>query len=216
MQTLNKLPSFVNALGRKHREILVLPQNQNSSSRSSFDSISVSESWDGFCFLVVKMENKETDEVEKLKTKFMSAWNNVKYSWVLKSKTSFSRNSPVFLLGKCYHFKAEEAEGPSGSSCNEGGVPCSRGSALTSDCGWGCALRAGQMMLAQALLLHFLGRDWTWSEALNLQTLDTESWTSSAARKLVASLEASLQGERPPGTDPLPFPRAGRKRQTST
>ncbi|XP_051020581.1 cysteine protease ATG4C isoform X2 [Acomys russatus] len=53
------------------------------------------------------MEASGTDEVDKLKTKFISAWNNMKYSWVLKTKTYFSRNSPVLLLGKCYHFKYE-------------------------------------------------------------------------------------------------------------
>ncbi|KAM3875954.1 cysteine protease ATG4C [Diretmus argenteus] len=170
------------------------------------------------------MENKGSDEVERLKTKFLSAWHNVKYSWALKSKTSFSRNSPVFLLGKCYHFKAEDDDSlaeacyeASDEACDEdlvtGNVEAFRrdfasrvwltyreefppltGSTLTSDCGWGCMLRAGQMMLAQALILHFLGREWTWSEALTLQPLDTETWTTSAAKRLVASLEASLQG----------------------
>ncbi|KAM9762697.1 cysteine protease ATG4C isoform 1-T2 [Menidia menidia] len=167
------------------------------------------------------MENKESDEVEKLKTKFLSAWHNVKYSWALKSKTSFSRDSPVLLLEKCYHFKAEEDSSLSEACCDEdlvmGNVEAFRkdfasrvwltyreefpplpGSTLTSDCGWGCMLRAGQMMLAQALALHFLGRDWTWSEALTLKPLDTETWTMTAAKRLVASLEASLQSS--PGT----------------
>uniref|UniRef100_UPI0037E73DCD cysteine protease ATG4C n=1 Tax=Semicossyphus pulcher TaxID=241346 RepID=UPI0037E73DCD len=178
------------------------------------------------------MENKGSDEVEKLKTKFLSAWHNVKYSWALKSKTSFSRNSPVLLLGKFYHFKAEDDDSPT-EACYDtsdedfvmGNVdnfrkdftsrvwltyreefPPLPGSSLTSDCGWGCMLRAGQMMLAQALTLHFLGRDWTWSEALALQPLDTETWTSSAAKRLVASLEATLQGPNRPydhGSPPM-------------
>lgn len=161
-----------------------------------------------------------------MKTKFLSVWHNVKYSWALKSKTSFSRNSPVLLLGKCYHFKVEDEDSPTEEACCEatdedfamGNVEAFRrdfasrvwltyreefpplpGSTLTSDCGWGCMLRAGQMMLAQALSLHLLGRDWTWSEALSLQPLDTETWTTSAAKRFVASLEASLQ----PGSSQL-------------
>lgn len=40
--------------------------------------------------------------------------------------------------------------------------------------------------------------DWTWPEALALQPLDTQTWTTTAAKRLVASLEASLQSS--PGT----------------
>ncbi|XP_033937245.1 cysteine protease ATG4C [Pseudochaenichthys georgianus] len=174
------------------------------------------------------MENKGSDEVETLKTKFVSVWHNVKYSWALKLKTSFSRNSPVLLLGKCYHFKAEDDDSVAeacSEACGEDSVvgnaeafrkdftsrvwltyreecPPLPGSTLTSDCGWGCMLRAGQMMLAQALILHFLGRDWTWSEAMALQPLDTETWTTSAAKRLVASLQGPSRspehGPHPP------------------
>ncbi|KAJ1723069.1 Cysteine protease atg4 [Coemansia erecta] len=33
-------------------------------------------------------------------------------------------------------------------------------SAFTTDSGWGCMLRAGQTLLAQAMQLHYFGRDW--------------------------------------------------------
>lgn len=48
-------------------------------------------------------------------------------------------------------------------------------------------------MLIVAHMLY-LSKDWTWTEALTLQPLDTETWTTTAAKRLVASLEASLQG----------------------
>ncbi|NXM18451.1 ATG4C protease, partial [Ploceus nigricollis] len=172
------------------------------------------------------MEATGTDEVEKIKSKFMSAWHNMKYSWVLKTKTYFSRNSPVFLLGKCYHFKTEgeyralhsfQSSSAGISTEISGNVeefrkdfisriwltyreefPQIKGSALTTDCGWGCTLRTGQMLLAQGLMLHFLGRAWVWPEALDMDSCDSESWTSSTVRKLTASLEASLTADRDP------------------
>ncbi|XP_015511964.1 cysteine protease ATG4D [Neodiprion pinetum] len=136
----------------------------------------------------------------KMKKKLMSMWNNVKYGWSIKIKTNFSKESPVFLLGSCYH-KRQNEDSPeraveavgldmgTGSNVSlakdactlEQGMdgfrkdftsrlwltyrrefPILNGSNFTTDCGWGCMLRSGQMMLAQALVCHFLGREWRW------------------------------------------------------
>ncbi|XP_029473674.1 cysteine protease ATG4C isoform X1 [Rhinatrema bivittatum] len=170
------------------------------------------------------MDATGTDEVEKLKSKFMSAWRSMKYSWVLKTKTYFSRTSPVFLLGKCYHFKSEEPSEPSidwpefnllDYEVISGNVeefrkdfisriwltyreefPQIAGSTWTTDCGWGCTLRTGQMLLAQGLVLHLLGRAWIWPDAPQADSSESDSWTAHTARKLAASFEASLTGER--------------------
>uniref|UniRef100_A0A8C4XU46 Cysteine protease n=1 Tax=Falco tinnunculus TaxID=100819 RepID=A0A8C4XU46_FALTI len=155
------------------------------------------------------MEATGTDEVEKIKSKFMSAWHNMKYSWVLKTKTYFSRNSPVFLLGKCYHFKTDE---------NKSKLYSTRISCLhfnTDICISICKIyiiglrNMGEkgtcfgkctktLMLSLIRILNFLAAAWVWPDALDIDNSDSESWTAHTVKKLTASFEASLTAEREP------------------
>lgn len=134
-------------------------------------------------------DQDETESHDRVKTKLLSVWNNMKYGWTVRLKTNFSRDSPIWFLGQCYHRKltdgAGSKDGPGLAYGMEGfkqdfisrvwftyrrEFPTLAGSSYTTDCGWGCMLRSGQMLLAQALICHFLGRSWRWQTESSQQS----------------------------------------------
>lgn len=119
------------------------------------------------------------DTETSMKTKMMGIWNNVKFGWTVNLKTNFSRDSPVYLLASVYHKSFGESDDDASEGIEENGMeafkrhfysliwctyrrqfPTLQDSTFTTDCGWGCMLRSGQMMVAHALILHFLSARW--------------------------------------------------------
>ncbi|XP_065187938.1 cysteine protease ATG4C-like [Sycon ciliatum] len=130
------------------------------------------------------------DRNARLKTKALSAWNNLRNGWVIPTHvTVFGHDDPIWILGVYYHGKnsvprrrtrptssLDSRPPPSNTAPHiqdfladfqsrfwmtyRRGFPQMADSDLTTDCGWGCMLRSGQMILAQSLICFLLGRAW--------------------------------------------------------
>ncbi|KAG0461948.1 hypothetical protein HPP92_020424 [Vanilla planifolia] len=93
------------------------------------------------------------------------------------TKADFSSStSEIWLLGSCYKVFPGDTSMDSNSSCGlnaflhdfssriwityRKGFDAIADSRYTSDVNWGCMIRSSQMLVAQALLFHHLGRSW--------------------------------------------------------
>ena len=137
-----------------------------------------------------------------------------KNAWLTSEmfKPGFSRNSPVWLLGQAYHRKLADETSPASSpsqgeavrtfSESDSGIEAFQRdfqsrlwftyrrdlaglAGLSSDCGWGCMIRSGQMLVGQALSLHWLGRDWRLEAA-------SEQWQSERLHRAIIQLFSDL------------------------
>ncbi|KAM4694596.1 cysteine protease ATG4B isoform 1-T1 [Discoglossus pictus] len=76
---------------------------------------------------------------------------------------------PVWVLGRKYSALTEKDQLLSDITSRlwftyRRNFPAIGGTGPTSDTGWGCMLRCGQMIFAQALLCRHVGRDWRWEK----------------------------------------------------
>ncbi|CAH1102607.1 unnamed protein product [Psylliodes chrysocephalus] len=85
-------------------------------------------------------------------------------------------SEPVWILGKRYNAIQDinkirqDIVSKIWITYRKNFIPIGGNEGLTSDKGWGCMLRCGQMVLAQALVSLHLGRDWLWDPQSKDQT----------------------------------------------
>jgi len=90
------------------------------------------------------------------------------YEAGLAEAVDFPQNDkPVWILGKKYSAKYDLDELRAAVKSKiwltyRRNFPSIGGNGPTSDSGWGCMLRCGQMVLAEALVRRHLGREWLW------------------------------------------------------
>lgn len=135
---------------------------------------------------ISKKEGNELKKDDKMRTRFLEAWNNFRYEF--GSDATLKKDIPIWILGVRHHTanydhklldeNEQDDQLPVFNSTLAKQVftdfgsrpwftyrkqfPPIEGTNITSDTGWGCMLRTAQMMIAQGLMNHHLGRDWRW------------------------------------------------------
>jgi cysteine protease ATG4 len=144
-----------------------------------------------------------SSEFERVKKKLQVKMDLV-FETCLAQDTDFPIvDSPIWVFGRSYsiHYDLDELK-RTVTTCMwmsyRKNFPSIGDTNLSSDRGWGCMIRAGQMVIAKALLLRHLGSDWHWQihtrdpTYLKVVSLFADSRTAPLSLHQIAQSGASL------------------------